>query len=355
MGSGTRIGIMAPLGGTTSSGLREDLRLAEELGYDDVWAGEVDDADAVSTLAFAAGVTNRVGLGTAVLPVFTRGPAVLAMTAAALSHLAPGRVTIGVGASSPTVVEQWNGGSFVRPLQRTRDVVRFLRSTLEGQTVTEDYDTLSVRGFRLANPPATPPRLLVAALRPGMLQVAREEAAGAIVNWCTADDLPRIARELGPGKDILVRLFVCPSEDADAVRTLARRQITAYLTVPAYAAFQRWCGRSEQLEPVWRAWKKGDRRGALAAVPDDLLDDLVIHGSPRDCADQLGRFARTGATALALSVLDGPVVPEQAIRDLGPELDRVRSSAGQATYDRSGKSVHRLISMHDSRQTRPHD
>jgi len=246
-------------------------------------------------------------------------------------------VTIGVGASSPTVVEQWNGYSFVRPLQRTRDIVRFLRASLEGETITEDYGTFSIRGFRLASPPATPPRLLVAALRPRMLQVAREEAAGAIVNWCTAGDIPRIARELGPERDILVRLFVCPSEDADAVRTRARRQITAYLTVPAYAAFQRWCGRGEQLEPVWRAWEVGDRRGALAAVPDDLVDDLVVHGSPRECADQLARFARNGATALALSVLDGVVAPEQAVRELSSELDRVRSAGTHPTYDRSGE------------------
>jgi probable F420-dependent oxidoreductase len=337
MGSGIRIGVMAPLGGTSSPDLREDLRLAEELGYDDVWAGEVDDADAVSTLAYAAGVTNRLGLGTAVLPVFTRGPAVLAMTAAALSRLAPGRVTIGVGASSPTVVEQWNGESFAHPLERTRDVVRFLRAALEGRTITERYETFAIRGFRLANPPATPPRLLVAALRPRMLQVAREEAAGAIVNWCAADDLPRIGRELGPAQDLLVRVFVCPAEDADAVRALARRQITAYLTVPAYAAFQRWCGRDEQLEPVWRAWALGDRRGALAAVPDSLVDELVVHGTPRECADHLARFARNGATELALSVLPGPVEPEQAIGDLGPELDRVRSAGVEATYDRLGE------------------
>jgi probable F420-dependent oxidoreductase len=334
MASSTRIGIMAPLGGSSTSDLRGDLRLAEELAYDDVWAGEVDDADAVSILAFAAAVTDRIGLGTAVLPVFTRGPAVLATTSATLARLAPGRVTIGVGASSPVIVEQWNGASFDEPLERTRDVVRFLRAALDGQRVVEDYVTFSIRGFRLASPPETPPRLLVAALRPKMLHVARDLADGAIVNWCGADDLPRLAGELGEGQELVVRLFVCPSADAEAVRAAARRQIAAYLTVPAYSAFQRWVGRAPALEAFWRQWAAGDRRAALAAVPDEVVDDLVVHGSPAECADHLTRFAANGATALAVSVLGGPVDPATALRNLAPELERMRSTAGRVTYDR---------------------
>ena len=337
MGQGVRIGVMVPVGERAGPrrhvGLRDELQLVETLGYDDVWAGEVNDADAVSVLGFAAAVTSRVGLGAAVLPVFTRGPAVLATTAATLAALAPGRVTIGLGASSPVIVEGWNGGSFAQPLARTRDVVQFLRAALAGDQITEEYETFSVRGFRLASPPETPPRLLVAALRPRMLQVARDFADGAIVNWCGAADVPRLAHELADGQQLLVRLFVCPSTDADTVRAAARRQIAAYLTVPAYAEFQRWVGRGPALEELWQAWAAGDRRAALAAVPDKVVDELIVHGSAAECAEHLARFAANGATSLALSVLDGVVDPSTAIRDLAPELERMRSAGGDVTYD----------------------
>jgi probable F420-dependent oxidoreductase len=328
---------MVPVGERAGSGLRDDLQLVETLGYDDVWAGEVNDADAVSVLGFAAALTSRVGLGTAVLPAFTRGPAVLATTAATLAALAPGRVTIGLGASSPVIVEGWNGGSFAQPLARTRDVVRFVRAALAGEQITAEYESFSIHGFRLASPPEAPPRVLVAALRPPMLHVARDDADGAIVNWCGAG-LPRLADELDDGQELLVRLFVCPSTDAEAARAAARRQIAAYLTVPAYAEFQRWVGRGPALEGLWQAWAGGDRRAALAAVPDEVVDELIVHGSAAACADHLARFAANGATALALSVLGGVVDPSTAIQDLAPELERMRSAGGEVTYHPSGIS-----------------
>jgi probable F420-dependent oxidoreductase len=333
MTHGTRVGIMAPVGARGAADLAADLQLVEALGYDDVWAGEVDDADAVSVLGFAAATTARLGLGTAVLPVFTRGPAVLATTAATLATLAPGRMTIGLGASSPVIVERWNGGSFDQPVQRTRDVLRFLRAALAGEQIVEQYPSFDIRGFRLASPPEIPPRLLVAALRPRMLHVARDLADGAIVNWCGADDVPRLAGELSRGQQLVVRLFVCPSGDAETVRAVARRQIAAYLTVPAYAAFQRWVGRGPALEPLWRAWSAGDRRAAAASIPDAVVDELVVHGSPTECGNHLARFAANGATALALSVLDGVVDAGDALRSLAPKLDRMRSPVPPRTYD----------------------
>jgi probable F420-dependent oxidoreductase len=311
---------MVPPADRSLAAQRDLVRELESLGYDDLWVGEVDDADAIATLTLAALDTERMRVGSAVLPVFTRGPAVLATTAAMLADLAPGRFVLGLGASSPAIVEQWNGLRFERPRARTRDVVRFLRAALAGERVDEDFETFSIHGFRLARPPKVIPPLLVAGLRPAMLHVARDEADGAIVNWCSADDVTRLRAEIGAEQELLVRLFVCPSTDADAVRALARRQITGYLTVPPYAAFQRWVGRGPALEPMWEAWAAGDRRGALAAVPDRVVDELVVHGDPAECAEHLARFAEHGATSLALTVLDGVLGAAETFAALAPEL-----------------------------------
>jgi probable F420-dependent oxidoreductase len=334
-----RVGVMLPLGGrplVQHSALVRDL---ERWGYDDIWVGEVNDLDAVSVLAVTAAWTDTIGVGSAVLPVFTRGPAVLATTAATLASLAPGRFTLGLGASSPAVVAGWNGLDFEHPMARTRDVVRFVRRALAGERLDDDFETFSVDGFRLEHPPPLPPPILVAALRPTMLHLGRDEADGVIVNWCSTRDVERLRAESRPG-ELLVRLFVCPTTDADAVRAAARRQITAYLTVPAYAEFQQWVGRGQVLEEMWACWRAGDRKAAVAAVPDATVDELVVHGAPKECADHLAAFVGRGATALALTVLDGPVDPMEALAALAPELAHIRSSPTSEAY--AGETTQRM-------------
>ena len=246
-------------------------RLAE-LGYSDVWTGEANGADGFTPLALAAVAAPQLRLGTAVVPVYTRGPGLLAMQAATLAELAPGRFALGVGSSSDVIVERWNATPFVDPYQRVRDTVRFLRMALTGEKVDAEFETFRVRGFRLARPVEHPPPLYVAALRAGMLRLAGREADGAIINWLAADDVPTVAREVGPGKEIVARIFVCPTEDAARARLVGRMGIAAYLNVQVYAAFHQWLGRGPLLKGMWDAWQAGDRKAAVAAIPDEVVD-----------------------------------------------------------------------------------
>ncbi|MGC1210652.1 MAG: LLM class F420-dependent oxidoreductase, partial [Micromonospora sp.] len=154
----------------------------DRAGFTDVWSSEVAGTDAFTPLTLAAAWQPRLRLGTAIAPVFTRGPGLLAMTAAALAEAAPGRFALGIGASSPVVVQDWNAVPFEEPFRRTRDVLRFLHAALRGNTVDQAYDTFTVRRFTLERPPAVPPPVLLAALRPGMLRLAAAEADGVILN-----------------------------------------------------------------------------------------------------------------------------------------------------------------------------
>jgi probable F420-dependent oxidoreductase len=206
-----------------------------------------------------------VNLGTAIVSPYTRGPALLAMTAASLAELAPGRFHLGLGAASRPIVQDWNGTAYERPYQRVRDTVRFLRAALAGERVAERYDTFEVNGLRLSRPPQTPPPIYLAALREGMLRLAQREADGAILNWLSADDVKRVVpyvHEGGSGEEIVCRVFVCPTEDVGAARAAFRRMVTAYLNVPGYANYQGWLGRGDRLQPMWDAWESGDRRTA---------------------------------------------------------------------------------------------
>jgi alkanesulfonate monooxygenase SsuD/methylene tetrahydromethanopterin reductase-like flavin-dependent oxidoreductase (luciferase family) len=197
-------------------------------------------------------------------------------------------------------------------------MVRFLRSALAGEKVDATFDTFTVKGFRLGRRPPEVPPILIAALRPGMLRLAGREGDGAIINWLSADDVRRVVPEVGKGKEIVARIFCCPSEDSDSVRAMGRFAIAAYLNVPVYAAFHEWLGRGPQLKAMWEAWAAGDRKAATAAIPDEVVDELIVHGSPAECRAHIDRYIDNGVTTTALAVLPFGIDARQAIRDLAP-------------------------------------
>ncbi|HVD15581.1 MAG TPA: LLM class F420-dependent oxidoreductase [Actinomycetota bacterium] len=314
-------GISIPFEGIPLHQQRDLVAELPDLGYTDVWSSEAGGADAFTPLVLASVWAPALRLGTAIVPAYTRGPATLAQSAAALAAAAPGRFTLGIGTSTEVIVERWNSGSFDRPYQRVRDLARFLRVAMSGARVNERYETFAVDGFRLLLVPEPPPRLLIAALRPGMLRLAGRESDGAIINWLSADDVRTVVphvRQGGQGTEIVARIFVAASDDADAARAVARRAIAAYLTVGVYRAFHEWLGRGEQLAAMWRAWEAGDRKAALAAIPDEVVDDLVVHGSPERCREQVRRYVDAGVTTPVLALLPTGGDVRDAVRSLGP-------------------------------------
>jgi probable F420-dependent oxidoreductase len=291
-------------------------------GYSDVWTSEVNATDAFAPLLVAAQQTPQLRLGTSIAGVFQRSPALMAMSTLAVAELSPQPVYVGVGASSQNMVEQWHGTPFVQPYQRVRDTVRFLRAAFGGQRVTYRGDTFEIDGFRLARVPPHPPRILVAALREGMLRLAGREADGVVLNWLSPGDTARVVPLVldgNPDADVVARLFAVTGPDRQAARDFARRQVTAYLNTGVYAAYQRWLGRGPALEAMWDAWQAGDRRGALAAVPDSVIDELFLIGSPAEIRSGVEDYVRAGITIPVLAVL-GP--DRDSIRKLAIELGR---------------------------------
>ena len=120
MTNSPRYGITIPFDGISLADHRPMYTQLADLGYTDVWSAETDGADGFTPLALAAAWEERLNLGVAIAPVYTRGPALLAQTAAAMAEVAPGRVTIGLGASSPVIVQNWNGIAYDEPFKRNR-------------------------------------------------------------------------------------------------------------------------------------------------------------------------------------------------------------------------------------------
>jgi probable F420-dependent oxidoreductase len=289
--------------------LLEHRQLIEALpgwGYTDVWSAETSSTDAFVPLALASSWEQTLRLGTAIVPVFTRGPALLAMSAATMAAAAPGRFVLGLGASSPVIVGNWNGADFREPYRKTRDVLRIVKQALAGERVDDAFDTVTIKRFKLDNAPAAPPPVMLAALRPQMLRLAGREADGAILNWLASYDVPQCLDAIGTETETVARIFVCPTEDTDHAHALGRRLISSYLTVPAYAAFHDWLGRGEVLRPMHEAWAAGDRAGAAKAIPDEVVDDLVLHGSPESVRAQVQAYIEAGLTTPVIALLPPP-------------------------------------------------
>jgi probable F420-dependent oxidoreductase len=301
-----------PLPGVSIAEQREHVVRAEALGYTDLWSGETAGPDGFTPLAVAAAYTERMRLGTGIVGVFQRGPALLAQQAAALASAAPGRFVLGIGASSDRIVEGWNGIPFERPLAKVEESLGFLRTALAGER-TETR-------FKLEDPPKEPLPIVLAALRGKMLRLAVERADGAFTNFLPISGLPKVVAQLdGAGEDfdLLCRFFCIPGE-REQVEPLARGMFSAYITVPVYEKFYRWLGYGEQIEPMVEAWRAGDRAAAAAAAPWELIEEMFVFGSPEQMKERLAAFVEGGITTPVLTPIVPPERLGEAIEALAP-------------------------------------
>jgi len=306
-----RWGFTYPLDAVPLPAHREVLQQAESLGYTDAWTAEVDQLDGFVPIAPAALWTETMRFGTAIANVFTRGPALLAQQAAAVAEMAPGRFVLGVGASSPAIVESWNGIELRKPLERVRETVAFLRQAFAGERAANEV--LGVRGFRMGRGFAEPPPIFIAALRRKMLELAGSAGDGVIINWLGPNDVPKVvsvakeaATQAGRDADaleVVCRIFVIPTDNDAIIQAVARRAVAGYMTTPVYGAFQRWLGRGEALAPMQEAWAAGDRQQATQLVPQQVIDDLFVTGDRNACLDKIQAYVKNGVTVPVLSFL----------------------------------------------------
>jgi probable F420-dependent oxidoreductase len=309
---GQRWGLTLPLPGISLADHEQHVRAAEAAGYTDLWSGETAGPDGFTPLALSAAWTERARLGTGIVGVFQRGPALLAQEAAALASGSRGRFVLGIGSSSDRIVEGWNGIPFERPLSRVRETLAFLRTALAGER-TES-------GFKLeAAPPERVP-IVLAALRGKMLELAVEQGDGAFTNFLPLGGLSRVTAQLDgapEGFELLCRFFCIPGE-REAAEPLARFMFSSYITVPVYAAFYRWLGYGEQIAPMIEAWEAGDRQGAAAAAPWELIEEMFVFGSPEEMKERIGAFAEGGITLPILTPITTPDRLGELIEALAP-------------------------------------
>src|SRR6202012_529110 len=262
-----RWGLTVPFTGVPLAAHGELVKRAEAAGYTDLWSGETAGPDGFTPLTLAATQTERMRLGTGIVGVFQRGPALLAQEAAALADAPGGRFVLGIGSSSDRIIEGWNGIPFEKPLTKVRETLEFLRVALAG----ERTDTR----FKLETKPRHEVPIVLAALRGKMLELAVEKADGAFTNFLPLDGLPQGVAQLDGAPEhfeLLCRFLASPGRRAQA-EPVARYMFSTYITVPVYTEFYKWLGWGEKIQPMLDAWAAGDRPKAAAQAPPEGVEE----------------------------------------------------------------------------------
>lgn len=324
-----KLGLEIPyLEANDRAGMIELARTAEAVGFDSVWVSELYSFDAFTTLTQLALATERIKVGTNIANIYARTPAMLASTAASLDQMSGGRLILGVGASGPQVIEGWHGLAYDRPLQRTRETIEIVRTVLRGDRLTHHGDVFTLtKGLKLINKPfrADLP-IYVAAIGPRNIEMTAEVADGWLPTFFSpshADEVFRPHLDAGFGKSgrdsrtFEVAPFAAafagdPQTGIDAARFLIGFYIGGMGSREKnfYNQLVQRYGYVEEARRIQDLFLSGDKQAAIAAVPDELVDEVSVIGDGARIRDRLKAFEAAGATTLVA----GPIAPDLPLR-----------------------------------------
>ncbi len=334
---------------------------AERLGADSVWVPEFWGYDALTPLGALAVATDTIKLGTGIVQLGTRTPAMLAMSALSLQALSNGRFLLGIGTSGPQVIEGWHGVPFARPIRRTRETIEIIRIATSGERLEYDGEIHRLplpggegRALRAAAAPAHVP-IYVASLGPANLALTGELADGWIGNSFfpeTAavffDRIEAGARSVGRSLDDIDLTASVACEFTDDVEKAGRRHAAGYaFTFGAMGsartnfyneAFARQ-GFGDDVAEVQRLWAKGDRDAARERVPVEIGLGTNLLGPPTEIRRRLRMYRDCGVDTLRVGLAGDTA--EERLDALGQLLDLVadvNAEPAVAPPDRPGSS-----------------
>lgn len=325
-----RVGLACGYWGAEPMDHRALTEEAERLGYHSVWTSEAWGSDAVTPLTWLAAVTHRIHVGTAVMQIAARTPALTAMTAATLDLLTGGRVLLGLGVSGPQVVEGWHGVPYGKPLRRTREYVEIVRLILRREHPLEfhgEYYDIPVRdGTGLGKPlklmihpvrPTIP--IYLAALGPKNVALAAEIADGWLPIFFSPTRMnifrpwleEGFARRTAPTPreefDIAPTVSVVVGDDVQACRSQLKPHLALYIGGMGarrrnfYNELVCRYGYEEAAHTIQELYLAGKKKEAAQAVPDALVDEVALCGPPERIADRLQAWRDAGVTTLIIA------------------------------------------------------
>jgi probable F420-dependent oxidoreductase len=301
--------------------MRDLVTLAEHKGYDSVWLPESMGRDACTELTALALASQRIRLGTGIVPVFTRLPTIAAAAMATAATLAPGRVILGVGIGHQGALEDGHGVPFSRPLQHVREFVSIARRLLADGQITYTGEIYTIKHYELDTPPPQPVPVYIAALRPQMLRLAGAVADGVLMNWATPGYVRQAIEYVRQGAEAAGRslrdvhiasyLRTCVTDTPEVVEQASREQIARYASMLYYQRYFASIGFTGETEAIARAWQQGDNTAATRAVTPQMIRALTVYGTAQECRERLQAYREAG---LQLPII-APFPSGEPVRD----------------------------------------
>ena len=283
---------------------------ADRLGYDSFWTGESWGRDAFTVLTMLAGHTERIGLGTGIVTVYSRTPGLIAQSIASLDCISGGRAILGLGASGRIVIEDWHGVKFDHPVARTREYIDIIRMALSGQRVNYEGRFYNLKRFRMGISPVQERiPIYVASLGRRNLELTGAMADGWLPIWMHCERLPQVKEPLAraataagrPASDVATapQILCCASENEETIAgavAQARAHMAFYVGGMGQYYYDLFCryGYQAECDALRLAWGEGDRGQAAAAITDEMVDNITVIGTPEDCRRKMSRFRAHG-------------------------------------------------------------
>jgi alkanesulfonate monooxygenase SsuD/methylene tetrahydromethanopterin reductase-like flavin-dependent oxidoreductase (luciferase family) len=285
---------------------------------DSIWIPETWGMDCCSILSQVSNITKKPRLGSSVINIYSRSPALVAMSSVTLDTLSNGRFMLGLGTSSKAIVEDWHGLEFSNPLGRMREYVEIIRLVMSGQKVSYNGKFFNLQNFGLLiKPPRTRIPIYLAAINKKMVELAWDVADGVIFYLRPLPELKTIIATMQSKKkiDVTCQLITCVSDDSEKAINRAKQTVAFYVSVgEIYREFLASNGFKKETMVIFEEYKKNGLKGNHVFVTDEMVHSLTICGTPEDVRKKMPKFIKAG---IDLPILQfNPVGPVKESFDL---------------------------------------
>jgi alkanesulfonate monooxygenase SsuD/methylene tetrahydromethanopterin reductase-like flavin-dependent oxidoreductase (luciferase family) len=280
---------------------------ADELGFDSVYTTHIAGRDSLTVLTAYAAATERVRLGTGVLPIFSRTPASTAQTAATIDEYSGGRMVVGLGVSHKVTVENWFDSEITKPVTQMREYASIVKAILRGEPPPEG-EFFNTKFAFMGYPPRPEVPVYIAALSPNMLQLAGEIGDGVMLWLCSPEYIRAVvvpevtkgrekAGKTLDGFDIVAAVPAALSDDRESVLETMRGDLVTYLSLPFYRAMLERSGFEAEIAAFDEGMGAGDVDRAKAGISERMLTALSGIGSADDVRAGIERYRDAGAVS----------------------------------------------------------
>ena len=295
---------------------------------DTVWIPETWGMENFSILSLASKENTFSKIGSSIINIYSRSPSLIAMGAATIDTISNRRLVLGLGTSSQPLVEDFHGDKFERPLKRMEECVEIIRLILSGKLLNYDGEIFSLKNFSLLiKPPRNTIPIYLAAVNEKMVELTWKIADGVIFYLRPKSEIKSTLAKMQKQKNIdtSLQIITCVNDDSEKAMTRAKKTLAFYISVgKIYREFLASNGFENETKNIFEEYKKTDLVNNYELVPESMVNELCIAGTPNECKNQLKQFRETG--------IDLPIIQFNPIDNVEDSFDLVTSTFSEV-YD----------------------